>query len=172
LDGGCNSAHGYVLASNLPPDSRALLNVQGNADQIVAFSYPLGAGFVYYSTIPLDYYLDGGSCGPGGITTNLQLVYTPNALTYVHKLNPPLRFLPPGLASGSLLPLYIGNADNTGLSPDRVPQIRVHSATNLTAPVTWTLLNNPLVFSNGVVRVDGVQATNFPSTFFRAVEVP
>jgi len=60
----------------LPPGARAILNVQGNTSQVVAFSYPLGAGFVYYSAIPLDYYLDGGTCGSSSITTNLQLIYT------------------------------------------------------------------------------------------------
>jgi subtilisin-like proprotein convertase family protein len=169
LDGGSSSAHGYVPVASLPPQSRAILSFAGNSNQIAGLSYPLGAGFVYYSTIPLDYYLAGAA---NVITTNLQTIYTPNALIYLHTLNAPLRFLPPGLAGGSVLPLYLGNADNTPMSPDRVPQIRVHSATNLAAPVTWTLLNNPLVFSNGLVRVDGVQATNFPSTFFRALETP
>lgn len=172
LDGGCNSAHGYILATNLPPNSRAILSIGINSNQVVAFSYPLGAGFVYYSTIPLDYYLEGGTCGGSGITTNLQTIYTPNVLTYLHALNPPLRFLPPALAAGNTLPLFLGNADNTPLAPDRVPQIHVQNATNLTAPVLWSPLNNPMVLSNGLLRVDGLKATNFPSTFFRALETP
>jgi hypothetical protein len=169
LDGGINSAHGYVPVASLPPQARAILSFAGNSNQIAGFSYSLGAGFVYYSTIPLDYYLAGAA---NVITTNLQTIYTPNALIYLHSLNAPLHFLPPALAGGGVLPLYLGNADNTPISPDRVPQISVYSATNLAVPVTWKLLSNPLVFSNGLVRVDGVQATNFPSTFFRAVEVP
>lgn len=172
LDGGSSSAHGYVPRASLPPQSRAILSFAGNTNQIAAFSYPLGAGFVYYSTIPLDCYLAGSGCQTSVIATNLQTVYTPNALTYVHTLNPPLRFLPPVLGAGSDLPLWLGNADNTPMSQDRLPQIRIHSATNLAAPVTWMLLNNPLVFSNGLVRVDGLKATNFPSTYFRALETP
>jgi hypothetical protein len=47
----------------------------------VAFSYPLGSGQVYYSTIPLDYYLDGG--GAAGLNAAMQQIYTPNVLAYV-----------------------------------------------------------------------------------------
>lgn len=172
LDGGSSSAHGYVPRASLPPQSRAILSFAGNTNQVAAFSYPLGAGFVYYSTIPLDCYLAGSGCQTSVIATNLQTIYTPNALIYLHTLNPPLRFLPPVLGAGGDLPLLLGNADNTPMSQDRLPQIRVHAATGLAAPVTWTLLNNPMVFSNGLVRVNGLKATNFPSTFFRALETP
>jgi hypothetical protein len=38
--------------------------------------YPYGAGRVVYSTIPLDYYLDGGS----GISFNMGSIYLPNVI--------------------------------------------------------------------------------------------
>ena len=139
----------------------------------MAFSYPLGAGFVYYCTIPLDCYLAGSGCAGNLIASNLQSVYTPNVLTYLHTLNPPLKFLPPVVGAGSALPLFLGTADNTALVPDRVAQIHVYSATNVALSFSnWSLLPNPLTLSNGLLRVDGVRATNSLPTFFRAVETP
>ena len=171
LDGGSSSAHGY--STNLPPDARPILSVGGNSNQVVAFSYPLGAGFVYYCTIPLDCYLAGSGCAGNLIASNLQSVYTPNVLTYLHTLNPPLKFLPPVVGAGSALPLFLGTADNTALVPDRVAQIHVYSATNVALSFSnWSLLPNPLTLSNGLLRVDGVRATNSLPTFFRAVETP
>jgi uncharacterized repeat protein (TIGR01451 family) len=171
LDGGCNSAHGYVALGSLPFGARAILNVGGNANQIVAFSYPLGAGFVYYCTIPLDYYLNGGSCG--AMATNGPAIYTPNVLHYMHALNPPLRLLTPALGSGNSMALLIGNADSSPMHPDRVAQVRVHSTTNLMPPLTpWIAVPNPIVLSNGLLRVDGINATNPAATIYRAVELP
>jgi uncharacterized repeat protein (TIGR01451 family) len=81
LDGGNSSAHGYVPQNQLPPSASAFLSIGGNPSQVVAFSYPLGSGQVYYSTIPLDYYLDGG--GAPVLNEALQQIYTPNVLAYV-----------------------------------------------------------------------------------------
>ena len=135
---------------------------------MACFSYPLGAGFVYYSTIPLDVYLGGGSA----LDSTMTSIYTPNVISYTHELYAPLRFLTPGPAVGGMLPLFLAGADATPISPIRVPQISVQSATDLTTPLTWTPLLNPMVLTNGLLRVDGLNATNFPSTFLRAVEVP
>jgi hypothetical protein len=60
LDNGSYSNHGYAAAATLPSGAVAVLN-NGVADQIVDFYFRLGAGDVYYSTIPLDYYLEGNS---------------------------------------------------------------------------------------------------------------
>lgn len=52
-------------------------------------------------------------------------------------------------------------------------QIRVYAATNIVLPLTnWTLLSNPKVLTNGLLRIDGLRATNRPPTFYRAVETP
>ena len=60
LDGGNFSNHGFATAASLPAGAQAILN-NGTAGQIVDFFYPFGAGTVYYSTIPLDFYLGGPS---------------------------------------------------------------------------------------------------------------
>lgn len=55
FDGGNFSNHGYVELSSLPPGSTALLTTS-DPTHIVAFTYPVGSGNVFYSTIPLDFY--------------------------------------------------------------------------------------------------------------------
>ena len=59
LDGGNSSSHGYVDAGTLPAGAVAILNRGGAKAEIVDFYYAFGAGRVYYSTIPLDFYLVG-----------------------------------------------------------------------------------------------------------------
>ena len=76
LDGGTSSSHGFVQASTLIGTTN-ILQRNGNADEIVALSYGLGGGFVYYSTIPLDFYLSGS----GGIFTNMRN-YAANVVAY------------------------------------------------------------------------------------------
>jgi hypothetical protein len=171
LDGGCNSEHGYIVNTNLPIGSRAILSVGGNSNEVVSFSYPLGAGYVYYSAIPIDYYLDGGSCG--AIATNGPAIYTPNVLSYMNLLNPLLRFLPPGPPVSGNIELFLANADSTPITADRVANISISTATDLSLPFSsWTPLGSPLVFTNGLLRVDGVSATSPVQRFFRAAESP
>jgi hypothetical protein len=60
LDNGTFSDHGYATFGSLPTGAVPIFNT-GNAAQIVDFFYRYGNGAVYYSTIPLDYYLGGAS---------------------------------------------------------------------------------------------------------------
>ena len=55
FDGGNFSNHGFVELSTLPPGATPLLTTS-DPTHIVAFTYPVGAGNVFYSTIPLDFY--------------------------------------------------------------------------------------------------------------------
>jgi hypothetical protein len=53
-----------------------------------------------------------------------------------------------------------------------VPQIRIYGSPDLALPLgSWTLLNNPLVLTNGLLRLDGVSVTN-SELYLRAVEIP
>jgi len=54
FDGGSFSNHGYVTLGSLPPGATPLLTTF-NSNHIVAFKFPVGAGNVFYSTIPLDF---------------------------------------------------------------------------------------------------------------------
>ena len=81
LDNGRSSDHGYAAVATLPTDTTTLLTA-GNAAQAVAISYTLGAGSVYYSTVPLDCYLVGVCSFPAAFNA----VYTPNLVAYLDTL--------------------------------------------------------------------------------------
>lgn len=78
LDGGTSSTHGYVLTSTLPANTTVLYTLGGDLTKAAGFAYPFGSGIVFYSTIPLDYYLDGS--GPALLSQNVQNIYYPNLL--------------------------------------------------------------------------------------------
>jgi hypothetical protein len=174
LDGGCDSTHGYILSTNLPSGARPILRTPitsaGDTNAIVAFSYQLGGGFIYYSTIPLDFYLDGGNCGAIGV--NAIPVYTPNVLTYMNLLNSPLRILPPAVPVTGTYSLFLADADGSPITTDRVPFITISSATDISSsPITWTTVANSRVVTNGLLRVDGLSASP-ASRYFRATDIP
>ena len=64
LDNGNFSSHGFGYATSIPIGATAFLSRGGAPGEVVAFQYGYGLGSVYYSTIPLDYYLNGFSNDP------------------------------------------------------------------------------------------------------------
>jgi hypothetical protein len=80
LDGGNFSAHGYAADGTLPGGSHKFLNWNGDNNKVVSFDYGYGSGLVFYSTIPLDFYLDGAGNNPP--RDNLNNIYTKNVLAY------------------------------------------------------------------------------------------
>lgn len=81
LDGGSNSNHGFAAIATLPAGTTSILN-DGTPGNIVDFFYQNGAGFVYYSTIPLDYYL----IPTGANGASFRNIYTPNLIAEVASL--------------------------------------------------------------------------------------
>lgn len=81
LDGGNSSDHGYADISTLPYGATTLLGT-GTANQAVAFSFQDGIGHVYYSSIPLDYYLGGYS------PIAFKNAYAPNLVAYLDSITP------------------------------------------------------------------------------------
>jgi hypothetical protein len=75
LDGGNYSTHGYVPVASLPAGARTILTT-GNPAHAVTFSYPVGAGHVIYSSIPLDHYLQGPD------PAAFREIYAPNVVAY------------------------------------------------------------------------------------------
>jgi len=63
LDGGNFSAHGYALEATLPAGAVGVLST-GDRTHIVDFYYRFGLGWVYYSSIPMDFYFGGGGSNP------------------------------------------------------------------------------------------------------------
>jgi hypothetical protein len=79
LDGGYWSNHGW--ATGLPGGAVTFLSAGADPSRAAAFIFPLGAGFVYYSTIPLDFYQQGLGLNPP--RDNFVNIYAPNVLAYV-----------------------------------------------------------------------------------------
>ncbi|WP_428266854.1 hypothetical protein [Haliangium sp.] len=79
LDGGTSSSHGFAVAGTLPGDSVNIMS-RTNQSEIVSMCYGYGQGAVYYSTIPLDFYLAGA--GPNPPRDNFAQVYAPNVVAY------------------------------------------------------------------------------------------
>lgn len=78
LDGGNWSSHGFVSSTLVPPGSVHYLST-GTAGNLVALRYSYGLGSVYYSTIPLDFYIAGNNAGlTGAFTTYMTLMVAEN----------------------------------------------------------------------------------------------
>ena len=75
LDGGNAQSQGYAAVGTLPPGALAPLSSADPA-QAVAFSYALGAGHVYYSAIPLNFFLTYP-------TDSMATVYAPNVVAFL-----------------------------------------------------------------------------------------
>ena len=84
-----------------------------------------------------------------------------------------LRWSAPQMSAGSGLSLTLGNADGSPMTPSQLARIQIHTATNATHPYDlWDTISNPLVLTNGVIQVSGLDATNAPARFFRATQGP
>jgi hypothetical protein len=89
LDGGTYSDHGWTHGDTLPAGAVPILSSGpvSSPARVASFSYQLGAGFVYYGSIPLDYYLDNPN--GGGVVANFDKIYAPNVLDYADSLATP-----------------------------------------------------------------------------------
>jgi outer membrane protein assembly factor BamB len=85
----------------------------------------------------------------------------------------PLKVQPILNAGTGGLQLRIQNEDGSSIDASRVPNVGIVSSTNLgLAAGGWLGLTNPLILSNGVLYLDGFQATPGPQRFYRTVEQP
>jgi len=95
LDGGNLSNHGFTVAGTLPAGATKILN-NGTVDNLVDATYAHGSGFVHYSTIPLDFYLDGNN--PAAFRDT----YAPNVAAYAAELS----VIPSPSAAGGALAIF------------------------------------------------------------------
>jgi IPTL-CTERM motif len=82
LDGGPASDHGFVLVNTLPAGAVAIFH-HDIPQHIITFSYRFGLGAVYYSTIPLDFYLDPTIPAATRIPVAFGTIYAPNMVAYL-----------------------------------------------------------------------------------------
>ena len=86
---GSYAAWGWVDAATVPTSSKGILRIVRDNDKWAAFSYPLGAGSVYFSIAELGYQYSGS---PNQQTANLYTVYSPNVLFYAASLLPESKY--------------------------------------------------------------------------------
>jgi hypothetical protein len=79
LDNGNFSDQGFATLASLPSGSTGILN-NGTVGNEVALVYRLGSGWVYYSTIPLDFFLSGAT--PAAFSS----IYAPNMVAFLGSL--------------------------------------------------------------------------------------
>jgi hypothetical protein len=117
----------------------------------------------------LSFVVGGNSAGSYSlVVSNLYGATTSLGAT----LNPQLRFLTPSPFGGAFS-LFLVDADGSPVDTNRAARVRIYATTNVALPFpSWSLLANPVVPSNGQLRVDGFNVTNSPSQFFRAAEAP
>ena len=73
------NSNGFAIESTLPDQVVIYLIETDNPDHVAAFQYPLGMGNIYYSGIPLDYYLSQEDTSQVG--NYYRTLYTPKVLT-------------------------------------------------------------------------------------------
>ncbi|MBF0142832.1 MAG: putative Ig domain-containing protein [Magnetococcales bacterium] len=78
MDNGGWSYHGYIT-SGLPAGAVPVLGT-GVSGQIVSFYYKYGSGYVYYSTVPLDYYESSYPGYPYGLNKSIGNTYIANVI--------------------------------------------------------------------------------------------
>jgi hypothetical protein len=94
LDGGNSSVHGYATVNTLPSGAKVILTTDVSSEA-VTFWYKYGSGFVIYSSIPLDYYIDESTNAdaPDSVGYQFKFVYTPNVIKFAGEQVPFLRRL-------------------------------------------------------------------------------
>jgi subtilisin family serine protease len=161
LDGGNYSNHGYVVGESLstaPGITESILSAGQDVSHVVAFSYELGIGSVYYSTIPLDFYLYGDN--------NFNTIYAPNMLAYGYSLsNPEVDFYQvqiPTLENGGTLSLST-----------LIPAIGLGQPVNELNPMIWVydasgnlLISNDDGGEHGNAAVDYFLPPGSPASYY------
>lgn len=180
-DGGILLANALMWAGKAPP-----IILAGPASVVAGAGSPVAFNITAAGNPPLTYqWRSNGTNIAGATASTLSLVAQPGnsgtysvivsnaygaALSRTVTLRPPLRFLP-AVPVGNALPLYLGTADGSDVTPDRLARLTVYASPNPALPLsTWTPIPNPIVLTNGLLRIDGLSVTNPASLFFRAGE--
>ena len=139
LDNGNSSSHGFTFAAGLPAGVDLILST-GDASHIVTFGYQYGAGYVVYSSIPLDHYL----LGNGGATLNASMAaYATNLIDYLESKAAGINAAPTDITLSSTL------------TSDHRPEGALVGLLGGTDPdgdtLTYTILDDP----HGRFQIDG-----------------
>lgn len=101
-----------------------------------------------------------------GAATDVQLLLT------IEGSPSQLKFLDPELLAAGLR-LRVSTVDGSPITPARASNIWVYATTNSVLPGgNWIALPGTPVLTNGELHLNGINSTNPPARFFRALEVP
>ena len=95
------------------------------------------------------------------------------ALDVAPKMLPRLRLDGAWASDSSGFRLVIGNEDGSPLDSNRVPNIDIFTATNLTLGLgNWNKITNSYTLTNGVLRLNAPESGLTPQRYFRVEERP
>ena len=84
---------------------------------------------------------------------------------------PDLKLDPPRLMATNKFQLTIRTVNGTPVNSNRLAGMEARATTNLSQALTqWLRLTNSLVLTNGVIRIDDVDAATRPRRFFNVSE--
>jgi uncharacterized repeat protein (TIGR01451 family) len=163
---GTSFGHATVNGTNLVAVITNTVN-----GRIVLGQLPYGTGVALFGGMTTDNFHS-----PQPQASNLRA----NILSYASTYSPPALPLPSQLVFKSVtrlpggLRLVIGTANSSPITPARASNVWVYAATTISVPLSnWTAVAQaPVLLTNGVLVVDGINATNPPVRFFRAIEGP
>ncbi|MBM3878625.1 MAG: alcohol dehydrogenase [Verrucomicrobia bacterium] len=86
---------------------------------------------------------------------------------------PPLRLQAPVLRPDRVLELAVASADGQPIAAERLSGIQVRTSPDLASPLSqWSQLTSPLVWDQGVLRLDQPLTQERPQGFYRVIEQP
>jgi hypothetical protein len=88
--------------------------------------------------------------------------------------NPPaIAIQPPSILSDGSFALWLKHTDGSPITPAEAAYTYLYWTTNIAVPfATWQPASNPLVLTNGMLRVGGLNISNAARQFFRAEQTP
>ena len=74
---------------------------------------------------------------------------------------------------GGNLQLFLSTADTSPISAERASHIQLRVSPNPAIPWSnWTSVASQTLLNNGVLQINGLNSSNAPAGFYRAVELP
>jgi hypothetical protein len=85
----------------------------------------------------------------------------------------PLRFSSLQRLTGKMLQFLLATTDGSPITAERASHIQLYSSTNASLSLSgWVPTPSQMLLNNGVIQINGLDYTNAPARFYRAVELP
>jgi uncharacterized repeat protein (TIGR01451 family) len=83
----------------------------------------------------------------------------------------PLKFSSPQRVAGSTLQFLLATIDGSPITAERASHVQIYSSPSLSLS-NWVPVSSQMLLNNGVIQINGLDYTNAPARFYRAVELP